>query len=133
MTLYVVTGPPCAGKSTWVRQRAKVGDIVVDLDRIALALTAESCEHHAYPNHVRMAAMQVRKSAVAVAMTHARRGQSYIIHAKPPKAARAAYKRMGAIWVNLTAPMPVLMERAMRERPPHVWRILETWYEDAEE
>ena len=40
MTLYVVTGPPCGGKSTYVREHAKPGDFVIDLDRLALAITS---------------------------------------------------------------------------------------------
>lgn len=32
---YVITGPSGSGKTTWVRQRAKPGDIVFDLDAIA--------------------------------------------------------------------------------------------------
>ena len=37
--LYVVTGPPAAGKSAWIQARAKAADVVIDLDRIASALT----------------------------------------------------------------------------------------------
>jgi predicted kinase len=33
--LTVVIGPPAGGKSTWVLERAKPGDIVVDFDRLA--------------------------------------------------------------------------------------------------
>lgn len=33
--LIVVAGPPSAGKSTWVREAAKPGDLVVDLDALA--------------------------------------------------------------------------------------------------
>lgn len=32
--VYLVAGPPCAGKSTYVRQRAKPGDLVLDQDVI---------------------------------------------------------------------------------------------------
>ena len=50
--LYVVTGPPTAGKSSWIEARAKPTDIVIDLDRIALALAgpgAPSWQHDAVP------------------------------------------------------------------------------------
>lgn len=36
--LYVVPGPPTAGKSSWIDARAKPTDIVIDLDRITRAL-----------------------------------------------------------------------------------------------
>lgn len=42
-TRYVVTGKPGCGKTTWVRQRAKPGDIVFDLDEIAGIVTGYPC------------------------------------------------------------------------------------------
>jgi 5-methylcytosine-specific restriction protein A len=36
---YVVTGPPSSGKSTWVKHRAKAGDLVWDLDDVASVMT----------------------------------------------------------------------------------------------
>jgi hypothetical protein len=71
------------GKSTWVRERAQTGDIVVDLDRLALAITAEETPHHEYPAHIRKAAIMIRQTAVAVAMNSGQRGTAYIIPAKP--------------------------------------------------
>jgi hypothetical protein len=40
-TRVVVTGPPGAGKTTWVQQRAKPGDIVFDFDAIANLVAQE--------------------------------------------------------------------------------------------
>lgn len=42
---YVVTGAPASGKSTWVRERARPGDIVWDMDLAASAL----CMADLYP------------------------------------------------------------------------------------
>ena len=133
MTLYVITGPPCVGKSTWVRERANIGDIVVDLDRLALAITAEHCPHHEYPTHIRRAAMHIRKTAVVLALNHSKGGTSYVIHAKPPKQARAIYKRHNAVFVELQAPVSVLMQRANDERPPHIAEVIRRWWDDADD
>ena len=35
----IVTGPPGCGKTTWVKKRARPGDIVFDLDAIATVVT----------------------------------------------------------------------------------------------
>jgi predicted kinase len=131
--LYVITGPPCVGKSTWVRERAKTGDIVVDLDRLALALTAENTPHHEYPAHIRKAAIVLRRTAVEIAIAHSKRGTSYIIHAKPPGKSLNRYLRLRAHIVELTAPWPVLVERAKAERPKHIWKTLATWWDQPEE
>ena len=133
MTLYVVTGPPCVGKSTWVRERAQPGDIVIDLDRIALAITAESTEHHNYPPHIRKAAILLRMKAVDLAINYSRSGVSYIIHAKPNGPAKNRYRKAQAAMVTLDAPYSVLMARAKAERPPHIWGTLAKWYEEPED
>lgn len=39
MTVYIITGPPAAGKTTWVRDHAKPGDITIDFDTIAATLS----------------------------------------------------------------------------------------------
>ena len=36
--IYVITGAPCSGKSTYVREHAKDGDMIVDLDEITKAI-----------------------------------------------------------------------------------------------
>ena len=116
--LYIITGPPCVGKLTWVRERAQPGDIVIDLDRIALAITAESTPHHEYPKHIRYAAVMLRKQAVAQAVHYSKKGNSYVIHAKPNVKARAIYKKNQAKFIDLMAPLEVLLDRAKAERPP---------------
>ena len=133
MTLYVITGPPCVGKSTWVRERAQTGDMIVDLDRLALAITAEHTPHHQYPAHIRKAAIQVRKTAVALALGYSRSGTSYIIHAKPTDKANRTYAKHQARIIELHAPWPVLVQRAKAERPPHIWQTLATWWDEPEE
>jgi dephospho-CoA kinase len=40
MALYVITGPPAAGKTTYVATHARPGAVVLDCDRLAVALTA---------------------------------------------------------------------------------------------
>ena len=39
MKLYVVTGMPCSGKTTYVKENMKSGDIVFDTDEIVRAFT----------------------------------------------------------------------------------------------
>lgn len=56
MALTVVIGPPAAGKTTYVLAHARPGDIVVDLDRLANALTCGGTDSH---RHIRAAAAAV--------------------------------------------------------------------------
>lgn len=41
---YVVTGPPNSGKSTYVRQQARDGDLVWDFDQLASTLSLKGKE-----------------------------------------------------------------------------------------
>jgi hypothetical protein len=34
--IQIITGPPCGGKSTYITDRAKPGDIIVDMDGLRL-------------------------------------------------------------------------------------------------
>lgn len=131
--LYVITGPPCAGKSTWIRQRAKPGDVVVDLDRIALAITSEDTPHHEYPKHIRTIAVAIRRQLVQMAMRASRMTDAYIINSKPTSRARADYYRAGATFIHLDAPLETLVERAKAERPAWVMQALLNWNTEPDE
>lgn len=39
MPVHIVCGPPGSGKSTWVKERAGIDDLVIDLDLLATALS----------------------------------------------------------------------------------------------
>lgn len=115
--LTVVTGPPCSGKSTHVRQHARHGDIVVDLDRIALALTSEDTGDHDYPDHIRSVARKARLAAINAALPmHAAGHRVWLIDAAPSKEQRAFYHRHHARFVSLTVTSDQLTTR-LAERP----------------
>ena len=44
--IVAVTGPPCAGKSTFIHERAQPGDLVVEFDRINMALSPVGDHDH---------------------------------------------------------------------------------------
>tara|TARA_R110000803_G_scaffold5615_1_gene18500 strand:+ start:126 stop:524 length:399 start_codon:yes stop_codon:yes gene_type:complete len=132
MSLYVITGPPCAGKSTYAKENATPQDLVVDLDRIALAVAAEGTEHHSYPLAIRNTARLMRKAAIPAAILHSKTHDSYVIDSKPTTKARSIYRKHGAMFVELTAPHAVLVQRIKAERPAWVLQTLAQWYADPE-
>ena len=133
MTLYVITGPPCSGKSTYARGLATPDDLVIDLDRIALAVAAEGTEHHVYPLAIRNTARLMRTAAIPAAIAHSKRHDSFIIDSKPTTRARSVYKRNGAQFVEMTAPLAVLVDRCNAERPAWVLNTLYAWWSTPEE
>jgi hypothetical protein len=104
----VIAGPPCAGKSTLVAELAGPADVVIDLDRIALALAAPGTAHHRYPDHVRFVAVDARLAAINRAATMPAVPRLWIIHAHPETRHRP--------------PLPPMARHLPRDRPRRIDR-----------
>lgn len=62
--LIVVSGAPCSGKSTYVREHLGVRDVVFDYDAIANAFTGKSTHTLADKHHARPFVLAMRNAAV---------------------------------------------------------------------
>lgn len=117
--ITIVTGPPCAGKTTYVRDNAADDDIVIDLDRIAQAMTAEGATMHDQSEHIRRVARDARMAAIKSAMRLAQ-GERYlgvwIVHTNPTIDDRRAYRALGAHIVEVNPGREKCLER-LAERP----------------
>jgi predicted kinase len=120
MMIYIVSGAPCSGKSTWIKNNAKPGAIVIDTDRIALALTTEGTAHHNYNETIRSLAVTTRTSAIQAAIKFQRITDIYIIDTLPSDKSRALYQRLGAQWIQLDPGVEVVIQRIKQERPKHL-------------
>lgn len=125
--ITVVTGPPCAGKSAYVLDCAGPGDVVIDADRLALALSAEGTPDHGYPPYIRHVAIGARAAAVTRALHLVPEIKVWIIHTAPPRADLLKYRQCGARIVTIDPGMEVCLERAARLRPYAV-PIIRRWY-----
>lgn len=112
--ITVVTGPPCSGKTWFIRENAAVDDIVIDLDVLALALTTEGMESHAYSDFVRKVARDARKAAISSAMRIAQ-GERYlgvwIVHTDPSIEDRRAYRALNARIVEMNPGRDICLAR----------------------
>ena len=117
--IVVVTGPPCGGKSTYIKANAKSGDVIIDMDKIALALTTDDTPNHSYSQAIRFIAMQARKAAVKEALYQCadRRGPTaWIIHTDPSADERSQYRLRNAQIVEINPGKEVCLER-LKSRP----------------
>jgi hypothetical protein len=127
--LTIVMGPPCAGKTTWVHEHAKVGDIVIDYDALAVALTAPGGHTHDHTPHVAAVTIAARKAATETALRLATTVDVYLIHSKPSRAQRAEYHKLSAKMVTLDPGRDVVRQRAKAERTARTYTVIDEWYQ----
>lgn len=130
VVLTIVTGPPAGGKSTWVLEHAQPGDIVVDFDRLAVALTGEGGVAHDHPAPVMAVARATRTAAIEAAIKQANCTDVYIIHSSPGQRRMAEYQALGAKVVTIDPGKDVVRERCKTERPRRMFAAIDQWYRD---
>lgn len=127
-TVHIITGPTCSGKTAHVTEHAKPGDIVIDLDAIANALTPGNPTTHDYPAHILRVASAARTTAIDKA-TRTPGATVWIIHANPTEADLARYHRIGYTITTLDPGRDVVEARVKAERPPGWMAHVTAWYE----
>ncbi|MGW0599948.1 AAA family ATPase [Streptomyces sp. NPDC002776] len=128
--LYVITGPPAGGKSTWIQAHATARDIVIDLDRIAVALTGPGAPQWNHDPLVQRVAQRARFAAIEEAVKHLDDVDVYLIHTMPSPKARARYRRLGARIVVVDPGEEVVRERVKAMRSDGMDRVVTRWYRD---
>lgn len=128
MGLTVVTGPPAAGKSTWVRAHAQAGDVVIDYDLLANALTAPGASAHDHTRAVRHVAFRARSAAIAEALRHVGEVEVYIIHSVPSAEAQQRYAHHDARIVAIDPGKDVVEQRIAEQRPRSARAAATRWY-----
>ena len=125
--LHIITGAPCSGKSTYVREHAKGGDVIVDFDVIAHALGSE-VDHQA-EGMVRECAFKARSAVIGHLVEHADECEAWIIHSDPADWQREAYEKVGAEFIDLDTDMETCLERAVEdERPDGEEQAIRDWF-----
>jgi len=126
--LYVVTGPPASGKSSWIESHATARDVVIDLDRITVALTGPGAPHWNHNALQQRVAQRARYAAIDEATQHLDRLDVYLIHTMPTAKAMAKYKRLKARVVVVDPGQAIVMARIAAMRSPEMERVATRWY-----
>lgn len=128
-SVVIVTGPPAAGKSTYVREHATADDLVIDMDRIARALMPfDPVRTHEYPDHIRHVAITARKAAIGRATRLRERVTVWLIHALPTPDDLAEYQAYGWQVVTIDPGRDVVEARIKTMRPDMMHTIAARWY-----
>ena len=113
--IHVITGAPCSGKSTYVEQNAKAGDLRVDFDKIAQCLG--STDAHSSSGLIREATIEARRSAIEKALSNPEL-ESWIIDTKPTKEQIERYKDAGAVFIEMDTDKETCLARAEADGRP---------------
>lgn len=92
---YVITGPPRCGKTTWVNERAKPGDLVFDMD--ALSTVMFQLPKYPRPQHATLCLKTVRLAVVRWLQGTTFDADAYVIVADEEQARNVAHAIRGEV------------------------------------
>lgn len=127
--LYVVTGPPAAGKSSWIEARARPTDIVIDLDRITQALTGPGAPAWSQHPIAMKVAHRARYAAIDEAVKHTSQVDVYLIHTMPSRKWLARYERHQAEIITVDPGRDIVLQRIQAMRSPALLAVATRWYQ----
>lgn len=127
MGLIVITGPPAAGKTTYVAEHAKPGDIRIDLDHIANALAGEPIGNHDHAAHILTVAKAARQAAIDAAIKQD--CTVWLIHTNPTPKQLDDYQAQGATIHTIDPGKDVVMKRCKTQRPKGSLIAAAQWYD----
>ncbi|TDB88340.1 hypothetical protein E1264_11700 [Actinomadura sp. KC216] len=128
MVLYVVTGPPASGKTTYVQAHATPGAVVIDWDALATALTAGPGDSHRHPRPVQQVAHRARRAAIREGLRQSRGHDVWVVHSAPCPEAMAEYQAHGAHVITIDPGQDVVLARCEQLRPPASRDAALRWY-----
>ncbi|MBC6464268.1 hypothetical protein [Actinomadura alba] len=121
-------GPPAAGKTTYVLAHARPGDVIVDYDRIANALTCGDADSHRHPEPVQRVAHRARTAAIREALKQSTRTDVWIIHTQPQPDTLAEYATYRAKVITIDPGRDVVLTRCDEQRSRGARAAAERWY-----
>jgi len=129
----LVAGPPGSGKSTWVRERAKPGDLILDTDLLYMSLSG--CSRYTKPQPLLPFVLEAFEAAENRLLSMSDVGHAWIISAAPKIAQRAYYANRGAEVVVLAVPAAECIRRIahdpVRNQPDADWEgWINRWWRD---
>lgn len=129
--ITVVTGPPAAGKSSYIAEHAKPGDVRLDLDEIAVALG--SPDPHDAPETIRGLARTARAAALEQILDGID-VDAWVIHTRIWPAQAARYEAAGADVVTVDPGIDETLARAAADgRPAWTEQAIRDWYAQSAE
>lgn len=127
--IYLIYGPPCSGKSTYIKEHMKRGDLVCDVDLIYQAISGQN--PHDADLYAHEVALQLKDELLDIIRD--RKGgwnTAYVVSiANTKEKLQTEKERIKADeCIFIDTPYEVCMERA-KERPFYFQWIIQEWFE----
>ena len=132
MTLHVVVGPSCAGKSTYVKSHAGAGTPRFDYDEVASTVAGVELGHD-QPEEIRAVVGAMRRGMYGWALDPetAPKGDVWVIHSNPSPSLISAFHAAGAEFHKVDPGMQECLDRCEEDgRPAGTAERIRGWYEN---
>ena len=125
--VYLIYGPPCSGKTTYVQDHAKPGDLIIDWDQLAIEAGSQR-EHDHQPHHAKAASR--RRMELETLAANMRHGTAWIIRTLgDPQERQQAADRLNAQLVRIDPGGATCIDRAHATgRPATTDEQIIRWY-----
>lgn len=133
MALYVVTGSPGCGKSTWVRATAKPGDIRFDSDAMTNLLTGKAEGKHHHDNVHAKISRAAREAGIREAIKHRNNLDIYLLKSNLNRQDEMKWRRYGARFIIIDPGYEQAKAWCKASRPGYKHRLVDAWYERRDE
>lgn len=111
--LWIVTGPPCSGKSSLVSERARRGDIVIDLDDIAESIVKDWDRQ--WNDDLLNRSIRVRNAMLGNLSKETKGKAAWFIVGAPSIDERRWWRgKLGGVVISLDVPRDICIERATK-------------------
>lgn len=127
--MHLVIGPPMAGKTTYVREHARPGDVTIDYDSLTGVLSPENRNRRSdYPEHINYVTRQTRIAAIDAAWKVVDKTNVFVIHCTPSAAMLNFWRDRGAEIVTIDPGQGTVDARIALEAP-WLHKVSAQWYE----
>lgn len=129
--VYLVYGPPCAGKSTYVKDVAQEGDLIIDMDNIWQAVSG--CSRYVKPGRLKAVVFSVRDNLLdSVKYRRGKWNNAYVIGGYPLSSERERLvNELGAreVFIDTSKEDCISRLKADDARDFKEWlQYIEDWY-----
>ena len=126
MTIHIITGPPCGGKTTHIQTHAQPGDIRIDLDAIANLLA--NTQGHEHTSDTLKVARAARTAAINKAL-EVTGVDVWIIHTQLNQSDLQRYAQHNANIITIDPGKDEVMHRCKTQRPRASLIVAAKWYD----